>query len=443
MNNNRREFLRQAAMVTMAFQGMASLNASTASASPEAKLLSDPDGIMDLLPGFSYSILSEKGQKMDDGLVVPNGPDGMAAFPGEKGRTILVRNHELNPGLDGPFGKKNELIKNFDESLIYDACGGRQGCGGTTTLVLSPDGRVEKQFLSLAGTIRNCAGGPTPWGSWISCEETTVMPKDDKKGRIEKEHGYCFEVPATENIECVKPVPLKAMGRFNHEAVAIDPDTGYAYLTEDRGDGLLYRFIPKVPGKLVEGGKLQALAIKEGVADSRNWKQNAVIQGKAMEVEWIDLDDVESPKDDLRKRGSAKGATLFTRGEGIWYGKDGIYFCCTNGGSARRGQIFRLRPQGKGKSDELVLLIEPNDQKVMASCDNLTVAPDGNLYVCEDRSGDTIRILKVSPEGVVETFANARTKSELAGACFAPDGKTLFVNIQWTGLTLAIKGPFS
>src|SRR5690606_349738 len=311
--------------------------------------------------------------------------------------------------------------------------------GGTTTLMLDAATLVvEKQFRSLSGTIRNCAGGVTPWGSWLTCEENVSKPD----GRINKEHGYVFEVPASATGP-VEPVPLKAMGRMNHEAACVDPATGIVYETEDREDGLFYRFIPNVPGKLAEGGKLQALVI-DGLPDSRNWGGVRYDPQSWHAVRWIDLDDPEAPEDDLRKRGAAAGATLFARGEGIWMGEGELYFACTNGGAAKLGQIFRLRPQATG-ADRLQLFFESTGPDQMNYGDNLTIAPNGHLVVCEDQYTDgAVNYLRgVAPDGSAYPLARSRVDTEWAGACFSPDGKWLFVNLYRPTRTLAITGPWS
>src|SRR5690606_28645046 len=144
----------------------------------------------------------------------------------------------------------------------------------------------------------------------------------------------------------------------NHEAVVIDPATGIAYLTEDRDDGLLYRFIPEVPGQLARGGRLEALAIVEGPADTRNWEGPSFPANTDFAVRWIALDNVEAPEDDLRLRGAAAGAALFARGEGVHMGEGELYFCCTSGGAARIGQVFRLRPGRGAAADRLDLFFE-------------------------------------------------------------------------------------
>jgi secreted PhoX family phosphatase len=304
---------------------------------------------------------------------------------------------------------------------------------------------VEKEYLSLAGTVRNCAGGPTPWGSWLTCEETTVRADDV----LERDHGYVFEVPASETYSLAVPVPLKGMGRFNHEAVAVDPKTGIVYLTEDDSEGLIYRFIPTTKGKLSRGGKLQTLGLTEmPSADTRNWTENLITQGKAYPVRWIDIDDVESPDNDLRFRGFSKGAARFARGEGMWYGKNNIYFACTNGGKIKSGQVFRYIPgpyegttREKESPGKLELFVEPNDKEIFKNCDNLTVAPSGDVILCEDH--DHPFIVGITLKGEYYKIAeNTGYESEFAGGVFSPDGKTFFVNIQHVGLTVAIEGPW-
>ena len=142
-----------------------------------------------------------------------------------------------------------------------------------------------------------------------------------------------------------KPFPLKAMGRFNHEAAAVDPRTGIVYLTEDRGDSLFYRFIPKVSGQLHKGGQLQALVIKNKPSyDTRNWETPAMKHQEWHDTEWINLTNPESPEDDLRLRGYKEGAALFARGEGVHWGDQELYFRCTNGGEKQLGQVMRYSP---------------------------------------------------------------------------------------------------
>ena len=440
--NTRRHFLQNASAVAIGFAGLRCLSAyanqkENLTVPGYGPLLPDREKVLDLPKGFNYRIIGRAGQTMDDGFTLPLSPDGMATFPGPDGLTLLVRNHEVNAGTGakgGAFGSGNRRLTDEVRKNMYDPGKAAPALGGTSTVVYdTKKQKVVRQFLSLAGTLRNCAGGPTPWNSWVTCEETV-----EKAGRLcSVDHGWCFEVPATAQPKLAKAVPLKAMGRFNHEAVAVDPKTGYVYETEDRHDGLIYRFLPKVPGKLAQGGKLQALAAtKKKSLDTRNWKETAVRLGEKIEVKWIDMDDVESPKDDLRKRGFTAGAARFARGEGMWYGNDAIYFACTNGGKKNHGQVWKL------KDEKLELFAEPNDKDVVDNCDNLTVAPWGDVILCEDGGGKQF-LVGVTPEGRFYKLAkNSSGGSELAGATFSPDGSTLFVNIQHKGLTLAITGPW-
>jgi secreted PhoX family phosphatase len=441
MDLTRRRFLYGAAGVTAGFFGLRHLlsGPTPGHSNRYGRLVAEPTGTFLLPTGFSCTVFSATGETMDDGFLVPGAHDGMATFPGPDGRTILIRNHELlaRDVSKGPFGRKNELLSRIDPRKLYDfGRGEAPGLGGTTTLVFDTGRqRLERHFLSLAGTLRNCAGGPTPWGSWISCEETVQTAF----GRFERDHGYVFEVPASAEIGAADPVPLLALGRFNHEAVAVDPKSYGVYLTEDQPDGLLYRFLPRTPGELARGGRLQALAVggRPGLYTA-NRGRTRVARGEPLSVEWVDLDDVQSPRDDLRARGRAKGAAAFSRGEGIWTGKDGLYFCATDGGERRKGQVWRLVPD----ADRLELFIEPEDATVLENCDNLTVAPWGDLVLCEDGPGWQ-NLVGVSPAGEPYLLAqNVRSPSELAGACFSPDGTTLFVNLQRPGLTAAITGPW-
>jgi len=459
MKLSRRSFFGKSGSVAMAFAGLRHLAAAGADTRNyrqlDAVLGSDFFAVMDLVPGFSYELVSEVGERMSDGLLVPGLHDGMGAFPGPDGTTILVRNHELGPEHTAysPFGPKRQGLRKIDRSLLYDSGNGKiPALGGTTTLVYDTARRkLVRHFLSLAGTYRNCAGGVTPWGSWITCEEAVEKPGDDEKdpSDIEQPHGYNFEVPAWSEIQLAVPLPLKDMGRFRHEAIAVDPKSGIVYQTEDRFDGLFYRFIPKAAGKLAQGGRLQALRLRDRPrCDTRNWDGPPVSTGSRLATEWVDLENIQSPDDDLRYHGYfERGAARFARGEGCWYGKDGIYFCCTNGGKKRKGQIFRYVPSaeeglpGEDKNPgTLELFIEPNEGNLVDNCDNGCIAPWGDLIICED-GGSPNHVLGVTPEGKVYKLART-TISELSGPCFSPDGTTLFVNIQVPGVTVAITGPW-
>ena len=409
------------------------------------------DAALALPRGFSARVVSRVGDPMDDGLVVPGQPDGMAAFAGPGGRSVLLRNHEVPPGdeatafryLSAPLGEARL-------ARIYDPAAGR---GGVTTLVYdTASARLERQFLCLAGALRNCAGGPTPWGSWITCEEITI-----RKGELgaARDHGYNFEVPADAG-GLVAALPLVEMGRFNHEAVAVLNAAGVTYQTEDQPDGLLYRFLPSRAGSLAAGGRLQALALRDAPgAHTGNdpGAGSAFPVATPMPVDWVNLDDVTAPADDLRHRGRSRGAAAFARGEGICVARRAhsadsrVWFACTTGGRLGRGQLWRYRPsryEGSAREREapgtLELFLEPENIALLNRADNVAIAPSGDVVVCEDNR-ELPRLLGVTSSGDVYVIAaNPARDAEFAGATFSPDGSTLFVNLQQRGVTLAISG---
>lgn len=491
MGYTRRRFLRTgsaasaALLVPNALQLLAARMAAAApvgasraaaTAGGYGPLVPDPAGLLDLPAGFRYRPLSTARlgskndarftQRLSNGELVPAGHDGMAAFPGLPGITVLVRNHELEPG-NTP-GVDPRHTRGYD----------RLGTGGTTTLWVDGERNLLRAFPSLAGTFRNCAGGPTPWGSWLSAEECTYMPGPlgpvvhDHRPDVTERHGYLFEVDArAEGL--TTSIPIKAMGRFYHEAVAVDPATGFVYLTEDRDDGLLYRYRPNAitrrlkrvrdmaVGDLALGGTLEALRIVDRPAAlTQNWSTRAFAPGHGASVDWVTIPvvdpdvDMERDPDDpevdplkrrprtapasTRAQGFRHGAAQFARSEGITVHERSLYFCATSGGPEKAGQVWRLELGG----GRLSLLLEPNDRALLDGPDNLTPAPNGDLIVCEDGRADNF-VLGITPRGRLYRLArNAHNRSELAGACFAPDGGTLFVNMQDPGITFAVWGPW-
>lgn len=439
---------------SMAFAGLAARACAQAPAAGMNEvhgygpLIRDPNNLIDLPKGFSYRVISRFRNVMDDGHLVPNAADGMGAIALGKGKVALVRNHELSQAdlRFGPFTR--DVAKDF---ATYDRIADTRAMpipGGTTTLIYDmKTGQREAEWLSLCGTIRNCSGGITPWGSWLTCEENTTRAGNG----VGKDHGYVFEVPVRHR-GLVDPVPLKAMGRFNHEAACVDPRTGIVYLTEDRADGLLYRFIPDEKGKLAKGGRLEALALSDDrIADTRNWSAVSIAKGQQHRARWVPLSNPESPDDDLRMQGFAKGATLFARGEGIFWGDDELYFACTNGGAAKFGQIFRYRPASNegfvSKSQEtgmLELFLESTNPAFYNYGDNICVMPNGHLLVCEDQYTEIVdnHLRAVNGAGQTYIVAKSHVQTEFAGACFSPDGSTMFVNLYAPTTTLAIRGPW-
>lgn len=439
MQTDRRKFI---AVTGTAFSGLLAAGCAPTARSAMAssanvgfgELVSDPAGVLDLPPGFSYRILSQAGRTMDDGEGVPDAADGMGCFDLGDGRISLVRNHEISPNGENGIAV-SPAYDTIQRSLIALP-------GGTTTIVLDAATlEVERQYRSLAGTIRNCAGGVTPWNTWLTCEENTTTV-EQAGGRINQDHGYVFEVPA-DSGGLVDPVPLRAMGRFNHEAACVDPATGIVYMTEDRGDSLFYRFIPQEPGNLAAGGALQALVI-DGMQDTRNSEPGSRLSvGVPLPATWITLDDVEAPEDDLRQRGAAEGAAIFARGEGLWMGDGEMYFTATSGGAAGEGQVFRFTPRSQGP-DLLELFYESPAASEYSFGDNICVMPNGELIVCEDQYGEVVdnHLRGITARGEAYDFGRLRLQTEPAGACFSPDGRTMFVNAYSPTMTLAITGPW-
>jgi secreted PhoX family phosphatase len=446
----RRSFLSTASLAFVGLQRFVqAAEPSRLIIAPFGPLKEDPFGILDLPEGFTYRILTRHGQRMSDGFKSPGQSDGMAAFAGPDGKVVLVCNHEIGLGTArlGPYEDHKKLPDTIPADLCYDPgdADSPPHAGGTTNLVFDPEkGTLDAHFVSLVGTDRNCAGGAMPWGSWITCEE----PEDLTSERGLR-HGWCFEVKASAKAGIQKPVPLKGLGRFRHEAVALAPRSGILYLTEDRNEGLLYRFLPSEPRNF-QSGRLQALAIVDRPsADLRNYQAGSThpVPGERMNVSWIDMEDTDAPRDDLRIRGHQAGAATFARGEGIHFTDEGIYICCTDGGPSRRGQIFRLHPAANaGGQDSLELFLQPEETDLLTNGDNLCPAPWGGIVVCEDfvssKFGPLAHACCVTPQGTIFTLARNHKKGELAGCCFSPDGKWFFVNIFSQGITVAITGPW-
>jgi secreted PhoX family phosphatase len=395
--------------------------------------------------GFQYAVLSTEGDPMDDGFPVPKAMDGMAAFPLANGNVLLIRNHEdsetgarLRPRPPGSTSSTAGILNGIlnthygPRDFAYDTYAG----GGTVSLEVEPRGRRRRvsEHWSLVGTLRNCAGGPTPWGSWLSCEETLEAPSPTGYAQ---DHGYVFEVPVvTSPGSPAAAVPLKRLGRFAHEAVAVDPATGIVYETEDQGDTSgFYRFVPDVkptqPGQLGPG-RLEMMRLGGMVNYEAAIGQTP---GVALPVDWVPVANPDPTPHTVvvggvtmsavYYQGLGAGGAIFRRLEGCWYSEGKIYFVSTNGGNMGFGQVWVYDP----RAETVKLIFESPGVDVLDGPDNIAVSPRGGLILCED-AGSAQYLRGISTSGQIFDFArNLHSSVEFAGTCFAPDGKTLFVNI--------------
>ncbi|MFE6822788.1 alkaline phosphatase PhoX [Streptomyces sp. NPDC057690] len=408
-------------------------------------LVPDKDGLLDLPAHFRYRVLSREGDPLRSGEgPVPSNHDGMTALPGRGGRVHLVRNHENRPTAKFPVPTV--------EGLTYDPA----GKGGCTALTLDSRNNVLAERVAIAGTAVNCAGGPTPWHTWLTCEET-----EDKAGTngYTKDHGFIFEVDPSDPRRS-GAVPLTAMGRFQHEAIAVDPRLGIVYETEDaflEPFGLFYRFLPKKPlggaGSLRAGGRLQAMRVP-GVPDLSSIQETgATFDG----IEWVDVPDPLAVETPVRLQDfGPKGITHAQKLEGCYWGGRCVYFVSSfargaDGSAADHfGQIWRYDP--KLRRLTLVIAFGPDTdiQLPGESPDNICLAPSGGLMVCEDGNGAQ-HVFGVTRGGEVYAMARGRQNigtpqapewGEFAGVTFSPDGDTMYVNCYTPGTTFAVTGPW-
>jgi secreted PhoX family phosphatase len=451
LSATRRQVLARtgASVAGIAFTGaLSELFAGTAAArghSGYGALVPDPDGLLDLPRGFRYEVLSREGDPLRSGEgTVPGNHDGMGAFAGRRGRVHLVRNHENRASA--------RLGVPAVRGLTYDPA----AKGGCTALELDARNLVLGERVAIAGTAVNCSGGLTPWGTWLTCEET-----EDKAGTngYAKDHGFVFEVHPADPLR-TGAVPLTAMGRFQHEAVAVDPRSGIVYETEDafqRPFGLFYRFLPNRPlggtGSLRAGGTLEAMRVP-GVPDlSAIQETGAAFEG----VEWVPVPDSQARQTPIRLQDfGPRGITHAQKLEGCYWGGRSVYFVSSFARSAEGsaadhyGQVWKYEPHRRRLT--LVVVFGPSSDVQLPgeSPDNICLAPGGGLMVCEDGNGAQ-HVYGLTKRGEVYEMARGAQNigtpeepewGEFAGVTFSPDGGTMYVNCYAPGTTFAVTGPW-
>lgn len=424
----------------------------TGAAAGYGPLVPDPNGLLSLPAGFSYRIVAEAGKTtLDSGELTPTDQDGTACFATADGLgLVLVNNHEIDED-------EQPGVPPLPE-FTYDQ-GARGGC---TTISLDRLGNRTGEYVSIAGTHNNCAGGRTPWHTWLTCEET----EDRAGGALTKDHGYVFEVDALDPEANKNPVPLKFLGRYSHEAVAVDPHDSTIYLTEDADtpSGLYFRWTPPRhftggKGMLRElalsedgdtAGRLQAMSCYKGSRHIADLSQ-ATQPGTKYRVEWVDVPDRDARTTPVRNQFGDDQVTRCLKLEGAYWGDGGAYFVASyarvSDGSVNDhdGQVWFYDPENETVTLTTMFGVnpDPDADTDYDGPDNITVDPHGGVILAEDGEGIQ-HLVGVTEDGQSYPLArNDRNDSEFTGPTFSPDGTILFANIQSDpGYVFAITGPW-
>ncbi|GAP52478.1 alkaline phosphatase PhoX [Streptomyces azureus] len=341
--------------------------------------LGSPDANGIRLPsGFTSRVIARSGQRVGStSYTWHNAPDGGACYADGTG-WIYVSNSEINPS------------------------------GGASAVRFSSTGAITGAYRILSSTRQNCAGGKTPWNTWLSCEEV--------------DRGYVYE---TDPWGTKAAVRRDAMGRFKHEAAAADPVRQVVYLTEDVTDGCFYRFRPTTWGDL-SSGTLEVLVAGSGTSGPVTWAR------------------VPDPSGATATRSQVSGAKRFNGGEGCYYANDTCWF--TTKGDNRVWQYNAGSQTIELAYDDSLVT---SGTAPLTGVDNVTGSSSGDLFVAED--GGTMEICVITPTDVVAPFlrVDGQSGSEITGPAFSPDGSRLYFSSQRGttgsssgGITYEVKGPF-
>ncbi|MFB7937127.1 alkaline phosphatase PhoX [Streptomyces sp. NPDC056049] len=411
-------------------------------------LAADPDGILALPEGFAYRVVTRTGvTRLESGEFTPSNHDGAATFAGPRGTTYIVYNHELK-GARSQWAHPVPLT----EGLVYDPA----AAGGCTVVEVRRDGTTA-EWVGISGTSTNCAGGRTSWGTWLTCEENSDLAG---KNGMTKDHGYVFEVDPRDHRANLGPKPLKFFGRYDHEAVVVDPRRGHAYLTEDASNpnGLLFRWVP--PRGFEHGrGRYRPLADDAGVLQAARCIDSggrfvddlsrATRIGTVYGVDWADVPDRDARTTPVRKQFAEGGVTRARKLEGMWWGDGGAYVVSSyardeSPGAAHDGQVWFYDPKRRTLTLKVLLGVNtaPDQDGAYDGPDNITVSPYGGLVLAEDGEGVS-HLFGATDSGRTYPIArNDLNDSEFTGVVFSPDGDTLYASIQNPGIMVAITGPW-